>query len=90
MLDSAISMPIIKENYTAFNEIDRKSFKMMKDFNISKKIQPFIVEQAQNADVFYMVGKGKNADLLAKINKAITDMRESGEMEKILKKYDLE
>ncbi len=37
-----------------------------------------------------MVGKGKNADLLAKINKAITDMRESGEMEKILKKYDLE
>lgn len=90
LLDSAISMPIIKENYTAFNEIDRKSFKMMKDFNISKKIQPFIVEQAQNADVFYMVGKGKNADLLAKINKAITDMRESGEMEKILKKYDLE
>jgi len=89
-LHSAVSMPIIKENYNAFNEIDRKSFKMMKDFNISKKIQPFIVEQAQDSDVFYMVGKGKNADLLAKINKAITDMRESGEMEKILKKYDLE
>ncbi|MGP1506025.1 MAG: substrate-binding periplasmic protein [Campylobacter sp.] len=89
-LNSAVSMPIIKENYTAFNEIDRKSFKMMKDFNISKKIQPFIVEQAQNADVFYMVGKGKNADLVQKINKVINDMRQNGEMEKILKKYDLE
>ena len=90
LLNSAVSMPIIKENYTAFNEIDRKSFKMMKDFNISKKIQPFIVEQAQNADVFYMVGKGKNADLVQKINKVINDMRQNGEMEKILKKYDLE
>ena len=64
-------MPIIKENYNAFNEIDRKSFKMMKDFNISKKIQPFIVEQAQDSDVFYMVGKGKNADLLAKLIKLL-------------------
>jgi len=88
--DSALAAPVIKRNYSYFSDVDKQALEMMENLGVNKQIMPFDIEASDESETVVLFGRGKNAELKESINRIIGEIRENGEMQKILEKYDIE
>ena len=91
LIIESVATPIVVHNrYEFLNDKEKQGLDMLKSFGTLKKLEVFHIDFEGSVGQGLMVKKGAFGEELAKINKAIVEMKEDGTIDTIIKKYGLQ
>lgn len=78
---------ILNGDFSKFAEADSDKYDMLKSLGLNKKMMSFPIREDITVYFHVLFPKDAPKDLLEKINKAITELKEQKEIEKLIQKY---
>ncbi|MBO7370582.1 MAG: amino acid ABC transporter substrate-binding protein [Campylobacter sp.] len=91
MIAESINVPVIlHSNYAYLSDREKANLSMLQDLGTPAKLEIFHIDFEGSVGQGFMTKKGANAELLAKISKAIAEMKVDGTIKSILAKYGLQ
>ena len=91
MIIESINIPVVLHNdYAYLSDREKANLDMLSALGNPKKLEIFHIDFEGSVGQGFMVKKGANAELVAKISRAIAEMKIDGTIKSILAKYELQ
>lgn len=89
LIDSVNSPIVLNSKFEFLSELDKTSLEFLKQLGEDVKLTAFYIEADEESRLGILFKKNGNTELLAKVNQIITEFKNDGTIDNILKKYGI-